>query len=227
MAILVNSNFLNQSPTYLDARRGVKNLDALKALDPNTIPEGFESYVESEDCKYKFLSSNNSTEESGKWRKIGGASIGDLSFDDAPTKDSDNLVNSGGIYNSLFTTRTKEVIDTPENYVICDAADDGALEIIEDGVEPSSTQVNLSTVTPFVVYAKVGNYVQHVEKVSHMEDYEDNIYMKKEESYNKNEIDSKIQKLSLEEYQSFMNDLVISADGYVEDITSDSTTTTG
>ena len=46
-------------------------------------------------------------------------------------------------------------------------------------------------------------------------------------SKNKNEIDSKIQKLSLEEYQSFMNDLVISADGYVEDTTGDSTTTTG
>ena len=30
MAILVNSNFINQSPTYLDARQSVKDLNALK-----------------------------------------------------------------------------------------------------------------------------------------------------------------------------------------------------
>ena len=68
MAILVNSNFSNQSPTFLDARQQVEDLTALKALDINIIPDGFETYVKSEDCKYKFLSSNEDTEASGKWR---------------------------------------------------------------------------------------------------------------------------------------------------------------
>ena len=68
MAILVNSNFSNQSPTFLDARQQVEDLTALKALDVNIIPDGFETYVKSEDCKYKFLSSNEDIEASGKWR---------------------------------------------------------------------------------------------------------------------------------------------------------------
>lgn len=79
MAIRVNSNFLNQSPTFLDSREGVEDLTALKALDINTIPDGFETYVKSEDCKYKFLSSNEDTEESGKWRVVS-VTAGDLNL---------------------------------------------------------------------------------------------------------------------------------------------------
>ena len=70
MAILINSNFTNQSPTFLDAREQVEDLTALKALNTNIIPDGFETYVKSEDCKYKFLSSNEDTEASGKWRIV-------------------------------------------------------------------------------------------------------------------------------------------------------------
>lgn len=70
MSININSNFLNQSPTFLDARESVENLSELKNMNNNIIPDGFESYVRSENCKYKFLSSNTESELSGKWRKI-------------------------------------------------------------------------------------------------------------------------------------------------------------
>ena len=236
MAILVNSNFINQSPTYLDARQSVKDLNALKALNINTIPEGFETYVESEDCKYKYLSSNDSTTESGKWRKS--EALTDDNLDTVPTKDSKKYLNSGSIYNSLFETRTKEVIDTQENYITCESTDDGALEIVEDGTEPSATQVKLSDVTPFIADATVGSYVKHIDQVSHMEDYEDNIYRKKIDSYSADDVDEKINNinsriteiasgglkpLEMSDYQSFMNNLTINAAGYI----SDNSTTTG
>lgn len=70
MPININSSFLNQTPTFLDARESVKNLDELKSINLNIIPDGFEVYVKSENCKYKYLSSNDNTDSSGKWKKI-------------------------------------------------------------------------------------------------------------------------------------------------------------
>lgn len=154
----------------------------------------------------------------------------ELALDSTPTKDSKNYVNSGVVYGSLFKTKQRTVIDTPENYVACAASDEGALEVVADDTTPTTTQVALSIVQAFVPTAQVGEYYQHIDEVSHLEDYEDTIYREKDDSYSSIEVDEKIKEvndriteiasgglkpLSLTDYQSFMDSLVISADGYV------------
>ena len=154
----------------------------------------------------------------------------ELALDSTPTKDSKNYVNSGSVYSSLFETKQRTVIDTPENYVVCTSTDIGALEVVADDTIPTDTQVTLSVVQAFVPTAQVGEYYQHIDEVSHLEDYEDTIYREKDDSYSSIEVDEKIKEvndriteiasgglktLSLTEYRSFMDNLVISADGYV------------
>ena len=148
----------------------------------------------------------------------------ELQLDDAPTKDSDKFVNSGTVYGSLFETKQRTVIDTPENYVVCGSSDLGALEVVDDSAVPTATQVKLSTVQAFVPTAVVGEYYQHVDEVSHDENYEDTIYRKKEDSYSSKEIDDKLMEIAsgglkpetIDEYKAFYNSLTITADGYVE-----------
>ena len=148
----------------------------------------------------------------------------ELQLDDAPTKDSDKFVNSGAVYGSLFETKQRTVIDTPENFVVCSNSDLGALEVVDDSAVPTATQVKLSTVQAFVPTAAVGEYYQHIDEVSHVEDYEDTIYRLKDESYSSKEIDDKLMEIAsgglkpetIDEYKAFYNSLTITADGYVE-----------
>ena len=144
---------------------------------------------------------------------------------------SDKFVNSGAVYGSLFETKQRTVIDTPENYVVCGSSDLGALEVVDDSAVPTATQVKLSTVQAFVPTAVVGEYYQHVDEVSHEEDYEDTIYRKKDDSYSSTDVDEKIKEvndritevasgglkpLEMATYRTFFDNLVITADGYVE-----------
>ena len=124
----------------------------------------------------------------------------------------------------LYEDKTRTVIDTPENYVVCQSTDTDALEVVDDSAVPTSTQVKLSTVQAFVPTAAVGEYYQHVDEVSHEEPYTDTVYRKKEDSYSSKEIDDKLMEIAsgglkpetLDEYKTFMNGLEIVADGYVE-----------
>ena len=126
--------------------------------------------------------------------------------------------------NELYEDKTRTVIDTPENYVACQSTDTDALEVVDDSASPTSTQVTLSTVQAFVPTAQVGEYYKHVDEVSHVENYEDTIYRKKEESYSSKEIDDKLMEIAsgglkpetIDEYKAFYNALTITADGYVE-----------
>ena len=126
--------------------------------------------------------------------------------------------------NELYEDKTRTVIDTPENYVACQSTDTDALEVVADGSALTATQVELSTVQAFVPTAVVGEYYQHVDEVSHVENYEDTIYRKKEDSYSKEEVDAKIievasgglKPLTVDEYKAFMDALEITADGYTE-----------
>ena len=124
----------------------------------------------------------------------------------------------------LYEDKTRTVIDTPENYVACQSTDTDALEVVADGSALTATQVELSTVQTFVPTASIGEYYQHVDEVTHEEDYEDTIYRKKEDSYSSKEIDDKLMEIAsgglkpetIDEYKTFMNGLEIVADGYVE-----------
>ena len=131
----------------------------------------------------------------------------------------------------IYTTKTITVVDTPENYVVCSSSDLGALEVVDDSAVPTATQVKLSTVQAFVPTAAVGEYYQHIAEVSHDEPYEDTIYRKKDESYSSTDVDEKIKEvndritevasgglkpLEMATYRTFFDNLVITADGYVE-----------
>ena len=155
----------------------------------------------------------------------------ELQLDNAPTKDSNKFVNSGTVYSSLFTTKQRTVIDTPENYVACQSTDTDALEVVADGSALTATQVELSTVQAFVPTASIGEYYQHIAEVNHLEDYEDNIYRVKDDSYSSTEVDEKIKEvndritevasgglkpLEMATYRTFFDNLVITADGYIE-----------
>ena len=145
----------------------------------------------------------------------------ELQLDDAPTKDSNKFVNSGAVYGSLFETKQRTVIDSPENYVACQSTDTDALEVVDDSAVPTATQVKLSTVQAFVPTAVVGEYYQHVDEVSHVENYEDTIYRKKDESYSKEEVDAKIlqsqtgvEMMTIGEYEEYWNGLTITSKNY-------------
>lgn len=183
------------------------------AIDVDTVSKLSTIEEEQDDgSKKEFLAFNGSKIET------------ELQLDDAPTKDSDKFVNSGAVYGSLFETKQRTVIDTPEGYVSCINSDPGALEVVDDSAVPTATQVKLSTVQAFVPTASIGEYYQHVDEISHDEPYEDTIYRKKEDSYSSKEIDDKLMEIAsgglkpetIDEYKAFYNSLVITADGYVE-----------
>ena len=190
------------------------------AIDVNTVSKLSTIEEEQDDgSKKEFLAFNGSKIET------------ELQLDNVPTKDSDKFVNSGAVYGSLFETKQRTVIDTPENYVVCQSTDTDALEVVDDSAVPTATQVKLSTVQAFVPTASIGEYYQHVDEVTHEEDYEDTIYRKKEESYSSTDVDEKIKEvndritevasgglkpLEMATYRTFFDNLVITADGYVE-----------
>ena len=118
----------------------------------------------------------------------------------------------------LYEDKTRTVIDTPENYVACQSTDTDALEVVDDSAVPTATQVKLSTVQAFVPTAAVGEYYQHVDEVSHVENYEDTIYRKKDESYSKEEVDAKItaastgmESMTPTEFNDYFDNLTITA----------------
>lgn len=146
----------------------------------------------------------------------------EIQTDDAPTKDSDKFVNSGAVYSSLFTTKQRTVIDTPENYVRCQSSD-------QDAILVDST--NIDAIKAFIGDITDGEYVQHIDEQSHTEDYEDNLYRLKDDSYSSTEVDEKIKEvndritevasgglkpLEMATYRTFFDNLVITADGYIE-----------
>ena len=161
-------------------------------------------------------------------------------------KGSSKLVNSAYLYqvlkleddrvkaklkDEIYEDKTRTVIDTPENYVACQSTDTDALEVVADGSALTATQVELSTVQAFVPTAQVGEYYQHIAEVSHDEPYEDTVYRKKEDSYSSTDVDEKIKEvndritevasgglkpLEMATYRTFFDNLVITADGYVE-----------
>lgn len=228
MSIKIATSFDVGSNVPIDDRL-VMNSTELKNVNDNTMPDSYLCVCP--DLDGKIFIYNKAFEldpEFGRFRPF--ETSAELALDSTPTKDSKNYVNSGVVYGSLFETKQRTVIDIPENYVACAPSDEGALEVVDDSTTPTSTQVALSIVQAFVPTAQVGEYYQHIDEVSHLEDYEDTIYREKDDSYSISEIEDKVTELkaliveistkglkpvSMDEYQSFMGNLVISADGYV------------
>ena len=123
----------------------------------------------------------------------------------------------------LYEDKTRIVIDTPESYVACLSTDTDALEVVDDSTTPTPTQVTLSTVQAFVPTAQVGEYYQHVDEVSHEEQYTDTVYRKKEESYSKEEVDAKItaastgmESMTPTEFNDYFDNLTITSKNYID-----------
>ena len=180
-------------------KKSAINLDTVSKL--STIEETLD-----DGSKKQYLGFNNEKIET------------ELQLDDAPTKDSNKFVNSGAVYGSLFETKQRTVIDTPENYVACQSTDTDALEVVADGSALTATQVKLSTVQAFVSTAQVGEYYQHIAEVSHDEPYEDTVYRLKDDSYSKEQVDAKItaastgmESMTPTEFNDYFDNLVVTA----------------
>lgn len=53
---------------FLDLRQDISNLTALKSIKGTSLPDGFTAYVASEDAYYKYNSSYDEDERTGRWR---------------------------------------------------------------------------------------------------------------------------------------------------------------
>lgn len=60
--------------------------------------------------------------------------------------------------NTLYMDKEKKIVDSPETYVVCDSSDADAI-LVDD--------INLSEIKTFIDSVTVGDYVKHVDEVSH------------------------------------------------------------
>lgn len=100
MGVIVSDNFDPKVPKFLDDRQSFKTLQDMLAFDTNLLPDGFETYCVQTDKKYKYLSTNISRLDTGKWREMtsnSGSSVlqSDLTF----TKDV-GYVTKGTVYST-------------------------------------------------------------------------------------------------------------------------------
>ena len=154
--IRLNSNFENNSPTYLDGRESVKDLNELKAIDLAMIPTGFIVYVESENYRYKYLPTNTDNGTSGKWRKV------------------------------LYEDNIEKIVDVPEHYELASVQDgtEGKI-IVDNGTKTDeNTQVELDVVNNKLLNTDThnyvaGEYVKLVSEVFHEVITEEEIYLRK------------------------------------------------
>ena len=117
MSIKIATSFDVGSNVPVDDRL-VMNSTELKNVNDNTMPDSYLCVCP--DLGGKIFIYNKAFEldpEFGRFRPFETSS--ELALDSTPTKDSKNYVNSGVVYSSLFETKQKTIIDTPENYVAC------------------------------------------------------------------------------------------------------------
>ena len=108
---------------------------------------------------------------------------------------------------------SETIIDVPEHYEL--STDSTGLTIVDDSVIPSSTEVKLSDVQAKVLstdthtYA-VGEMVILVDEQSHTSTHKEPIYAKRED------IPEGSITMSIDDWNDFSNNLVITASGYTE-----------
>lgn len=152
-------------------------------------------------------------------------------------KGSSSIITSEGLYenlknldsrrqeklhNSLYHKETITVVDTPAYYNLATSSDLGSLNVVltvtDNTTQIALTDINTQT-TPVDLSTLTGDgseYVVLVPEVNHEEEVEKETYRKANDSYTKDEVDSKILQAStgLEmytetEYTSFMDNLVV------------------
>ena len=128
------------------------------------------------------------------------------------------------LYDALHVEKTETVIDTPAYYSVCTSSDDGALNVVTV-VADSSTQIALDDIigqtTPEDLSTLTGDgteYVKHIAEVNHEETYDEEKYMLKDNTYDKETIDKKIvqastglEAMTTDEWDTYFNALTITA----------------
>ena len=132
-----------------------------------------------------------------------------------PTED-DDAIKKKNLTDALYKDVSETIIDVPEHYEL--SSDGTGLTIVDDSSTPSSTEIKLSDVQAKVLstdthtYA-VGEVVILVNEQSHIETHKQEIYARRED------IPEGSITLSLDEWNTYSDNLVITASGYVEDTT--------
>lgn len=129
MGINITDNFDVKVPKFIDNRQSFETLQEMLAFDTNLLPEGFECYVVAKDKKYKYLSTNISRLDTGKWREVTSSGSSVLQSDLTFTKDvgyvTKNTVYTAGtpIEDILRDMVYREAIGSPTyyGYFDCDA----------------------------------------------------------------------------------------------------------
>ena len=159
-------------------------------------------------------------------------------------KGSNKIIDSQGLYenlknldsrrqeklhSSLYHKETITVVDTPAYYNLATSSDSGSLNVVLT-VTDNTTQIALADIntqtTPVDLSTLTGDgseYVVLVPETNHEEEVEKETYRKANDSYTKDEVDSKILQASTglkmytePEYTSFMDNLVVTSSKYVD-----------
>ena len=131
-----------------------------------------------------------------------------------------HLTTVGAVHDKLWVKKTRIVVDVIEHYELASAQDGSeGLKIVADGtVADVDKEIQLSDVqakllgTDSHVYAE-GEYVILIPEQNHEEEYEEEKYARRED------IPDGSVTLSLDEWNAYSDNLVITASGYVEDTT--------
>ena len=131
-----------------------------------------------------------------------------------------HLTTVGAVHDKLWVKKTRVVVDVIEHYELASAQDGSeGLKIVADGtvadvdkeIQLSDVQAKLLT-TDNHVYAE-GEYVILIPEQNHEEEYEEEKYARRDD------IPEGSVTLSLDEWNAYSDNLVITASGYVEDTT--------
>ena len=128
-----------------------------------------------------------------------------------------HLTTVGSVHDKLWEKKTRVVVDVIEHYELASAQDgseglkivaDGTVADIDKEIQLSDVQAKLLT-TDGHVYAE-GEYVILIPEQNHEEEYEETIYLPRSEAPEGSTL------LTLPDWNTFSDNLVITASGYTE-----------
>ena len=133
-----------------------------------------------------------------------------------PTDDND-AIKKKNLTEALFKKKSREVVDSEAYYSLeTDSTLAGAKQVVTT-ITDANTQILLTDVntqtTPVDLTSLTGDgteYVLYHDKVVHEEEYEEPIYAKRED------IPEGSITMSIDDWNEFSNNLVITASGYTE-----------
>ena len=129
-----------------------------------------------------------------------------------PSDDND-VIKKKNLIDELYKDVSETIIDVAEHYEL--STDGTGLTIVDDSSTPSSTEIKLSDVQAKILstdthaYA-VGEMVILVDEQSHTSTHKEPIYAKRED------IPEGSITMSIDDWNEFSNNLVITASGYTE-----------